>query len=254
MFLPCHSFAGWKRREGACTSPASVYLGQDMAFDTIIFDLDGTLVDTAGDLTASLNHALGVLGRPAVPPESVRAMVGHGARKLLERGLAATGAMTAELVEEGVAPFLAHYAANIAVHSRPFDGVERALDQLEAQGYRLGICTNKPAHLAESLVAELGWTRRFHALLGADSRPYRKPDPRHLTDTLSETGGRAALFVGDSRTDADTAIAAGVPLILVSFGYSTEPVEDLGALHVIGHYDDLLPSVDAIRSRPFKAG
>lgn len=223
-----------------------------MAADTIIFDLDGTLVDTAGDLTASLNHALGVLGRPAIDPAGVRAMVGHGARKLLEKGLSATGEMTPELVEAGVPLFLAHYAANIAVHSRPFDGAEAALDCLDARGLRLAICTNKPAGLAQALVAELGWTKRFRALLGADSRPWRKPDPRHLTDTLAQANGRSAIFVGDSRTDADTAKAARVPLVLVSFGYSTEAVDTLGADALIAHFDALVPAIDTIQ-RQFTA-
>jgi phosphoglycolate phosphatase len=220
-----------------------------MKADTIIFDLDGTLVDTAGDLAASLNHALGVLGRPAIDPDSVRPMVGHGARKLLELGLAATGPMTPELVEAGVAPFLSHYARNIAVHSRPFEGVEQALDALEGQGLGLAICTNKPFSLASALVSELGWTDRFRALLGADSRPWRKPDPRHLFDTLEQAGGTRAIFVGDSRTDAETASAANVPLVLVSFGYSTEAVEDLGADAVIHHFDSLSAAIATIQAQ-----
>ena len=223
-----------------------------MQADTIIFDLDGTLVDSADDLTASLNHALSVLGRPPIDPSGVRAMVGHGARKLLERGLAATGDVSPELIEAGVAPFLDYYGANIAVHSGPFEGVEEALTSLDAQGLRLAVCTNKPVALAQQLVGELGWQKRFRAVLGADSRPYRKPDPRHLTETLAEAGGNRAIFVGDSRTDADTAIAARVPLVLVSFGYSTEPVELLGADHVIGHFAELLPAIGAIQ-RQFSA-
>lgn len=219
-----------------------------MPIDTIVFDLDGTLVDTADDLTASLNHALAVLGRPPVPPADVRHMVGHGARRLLERGLAASGETSPELVEAGVAPFLDHYGANIATHSRPFDGVDAALDALAGQGRRLAICTNKPVRLAEALVHELGWAGRFQALLGADSRPFRKPDPRHLHETVAAAGGARALFVGDSKTDADTALAAGVPLILVDFGYSTEPVETLGADRLISHYDALLPAIADIQA------
>jgi len=220
-----------------------------MAFDTIAFDLDGTLVETAADLTASLNFALDALGRPPVPPESVRAMVGHGARKLLERGLSASGEMSAALVEAGMPHFFRHYSANIAVHSRPFDGVEAALDALAGQGLRLAICTNKPEGLARQLVAALGWEGRFQALLGADSRPWRKPDPRHLTETVVTAGGQRALFVGDSKTDADTAIAAQMPLVLVTFGYSTEPVETLGADMLIDHYDALLPAIAALTGR-----
>lgn len=210
-----------------------------MPFDLYVFDLDGTLVDTAPDLTASLNHALGVLGRPAIPAEAVRDMVGHGARKLLERGLAATGPVSDALVEQGVEPFLTYYRANIASGSRPFDGVEAALDRLAGQGARLAICTNKPESLARSLIAEFGWEQRFAALHGADSHPFRKPDPRHLTETIAAAGGGRSLFIGDSRTDAETALAAQVPLVLVSFGYSTEPVETLGADALIHHFDEL---------------
>lgn len=217
--------------------------------DTIVFDLDGTLVDTAGDLAASLNHALGALGRPPVPPVSVRAMVGQGARRLLAHGLAATGVMTADLVEAGVGPFLAHYGANIAVHSRPFEGVEPVLESLAGEGFRLAICTNKPEALARQLIEALGWAGRFQALLGADSRPWRKPDPRHLIDTVAEAGGRRALFVGDSRTDAETAQAAAVPLVLVGFGYSTEPVDSLGADHVIDHFAALPRAIGDIQAR-----
>ncbi len=225
-----------------------------MSADTIIFDLDGTLVDTAGDLAASLNHALGVLGRPSVDPAGVRAMVGQGARKLLERGLAVTGDLTPELVEAGVHPFLDHYAANIAVHSRPFEGVEQALAALEAQGLGLAICTNKPVALAGALVSELGWGNRFRAILGADSRPWKKPDPRHLTDTLAAARGRAAIFVGDSRTDAETAKAARVPLVLVSFGYSTDPVESLDADLLIDHFDALVPAIATIQGKFTRSG
>lgn len=208
---------------------------------TIVFDLDGTLVDTAGDLAASLNHALDVLGRPPVPPASVRAMVGRGARALLARGLAASGPATPELVEAGLGPFLAFYEANIATESRPFPHVEPVLDRLAAAGARLAICTNKPERLARLLLAALGWTGRFRALLGADSLPVRKPDPAHLLATISATGGSVgrALFVGDSETDALAANAAGVPLVLVRHGYSEIPVEALEAAAVIDGFHEL---------------
>lgn len=217
-----------------------------LPYDTIVFDLDGTLVDTAGDLAASLNHALGQLGRPPVAPESVRQMVGMGARRLLERGLAASGETTPALVEAGVPHFMAHYGANIAVHSQPFDGVEAALDALTDQGHRLAICTNKPEALARQLIAALGWQGRFHALSGADTWAWKKPDPRHLTDTVALAGGTRALFVGDSATDAATAKAAGVPLVLVTFGYSEVPVDGLGADRLIDHFDALAPAVASL--------
>ena len=212
---------------------------------TIIFDLDGTLVDTAPDLCAALNHALGVLGRPPVPADDVRHMVGHGARKLLERGLAASGGSTPELVEAGVPALLGYYAAHIADGSRPYPGVEAALDALAAAGCRLAICTNKPAALSAALVTALGWDGRFAANLGFDSVPAPKPDPGHLFAAISAAGGdpRQTVFVGDSITDTSTARAAKVPVIAVSFGFSDRPAAELGADIVIDHYDALLPAL-----------
>lgn len=209
--------------------------------ETVAFDLDGTLVDTAPDLTAALNHALAALGRPAVDPASVRAMVGQGARRLLERGLAATGGGGPELVEQGLEAFLSHYRANIAALSRPFAGAEAVLDSLAGAGMRLAICTNKPESLALDLLEALGWQGRFAAVLGADSRPFRKPDPRHLLATLEAAGavtGRAA-YVGDSATDSETARAAGVPFVLVTFGYSLEAPASLFAHQRIDRFGDL---------------
>lgn len=218
---------------------------------TIVFDLDGTLVDTAPDLCAALNHALGALGRPGVPAEDVRHMVGHGARKLLERGLAATGAVSPELVEAGVLPFLDFYAANIAVGSRPYPGVEAALDALAAAGCTVAICTNKPAALSAALITALGWGGRFAANLGFDSVPAPKPDPGHLFATIAAAGGDATktIFVGDSITDTTTARAAGVPVVAVSFGFSDRPVADLGADAVIDHYDALVPALHDLMAR-----
>jgi phosphoglycolate phosphatase len=242
------------RRGGAAHASGSATLalrweglrpqGRTMAL-TILFDLDGTLVDTAPDLTAALNHALAVLGRPPIPAGDVRHMVGRGVRALLERGLAATGAVSDELVDAGVTPFLDFYARNIAVGSRPFPGVETAMDRLAAAGHGLAVCTNKPQALADRLIATLGWTARFRAVVGADSVPARKPDPGHVLATLAAAGGEAsrALFVGDSRTDAEAARAAGLPLVLVRFGYSEEAVDELGAGALIGHFDGLEAAV-----------
>ncbi|KAB7648590.1 phosphoglycolate phosphatase [Polymorphobacter fuscus] len=211
----------------------------------VAFDLDGTLVDTAPDLCAALNHALGVLGRSPVPAADVRHMVGHGARKLLERGLAATGVMTPDLVEAGVPALLDYYAAHIADGSRPYPGVEAALDMLARAGCTLAICTNKPVALSRALVTALGWDGRFAANLGFDSVPSPKPDPEHLLATIRAAGGAAAetVFVGDSITDTTTARAAGIPVIAVSFGFSDRPTAALGADIVIDHYDALLPAL-----------
>jgi phosphoglycolate phosphatase len=218
----------------------------DFPFDVVAFDLDGTLADTAPDLTASLNHALGVLGRAAVPQESVRHMVGHGARALLEKGLAATGIMTPALVDEGFPIFLDYYERNIAVGTRPYPGVEAAMDALAAQGVRVAVCTNKLEGLARELIEALGWTNRFAAILGGDTLPVRKPDPAPLLETIARSGGGRAAFVGDSITDTDTARAARIPCVAVSFGFSDRPPEQLGADILIDHFDALIPALERL--------
>jgi phosphoglycolate phosphatase len=212
---------------------------------TVVFDLDGTLVDTGPDLTAALNHALGVLGRREVDEESVKEMVGLGARKLLERGLAATGVMTDELIDAGVSPFLEFYAANICVGSKPYDGLEAAMDELMAQGATLAVCTNKPQRLSELLIVALGWNGRFAAVLGADRVPQRKPHPAHLLSTIEAAGGdpRSSAFVGDSIVDVTAARAAEVPVVVVSFGFPDRPATTLGADAVIDSYAELIPAL-----------
>lgn len=212
---------------------------------TVVFDLDGTLVDTGPDLTAALNHALGVLGRREVDEESVKEMVGLGARKLLERGLEATGVMTDELIDAGVQPFLDYYAANICVGSKPYDGLEAAMDELVAAGVTLAVCTNKPQRLSELLIDAIGWNGRFAAILGADRVPQRKPHPAHVLSTIEAAGGdpRSAAFIGDSIVDVTAAKAAEVPVIAVSFGFPDRPAETLGADAVIDSYADLIPAL-----------
>ena len=216
--------------------------------DTIVFDLDGTLVDTGPDLTAALNHALGELGRSPVPLAQVRDMVGHGARKLLERGLAATGEMTTDLIDAGFPLFMDFYRTNICVHSVPYPGVERAMDALATAGARLAVCTNKPQGLSEQLLGALGWTDRFAAIVGADAVPERKPHPDHLLTTIARAGGERAstAYVGDSIVDVTTAKAADVPVIAVSFGFPDRPVETLGADQIIDNYDELIPALSRL--------
>ena len=210
----------------------------------VIFDLDGTLVDTAPDLCAALNHALGELGRAPVDAEVVRHLVGHGARALLEAGLALTGDTSATLVDAGMPPFLRYYAAHIADASRPYDGVEAALDALAAAGTVLAVCTNKPVGLANALLDALGWTARFAAVLGGDSVPARKPDGAHVATTAAAAGYdlEACVFVGDTAVDVAAARAAGVPVIVVAFGFAPD-AHALGADAVIDRYDELLPAL-----------
>jgi phosphoglycolate phosphatase len=212
-------------------------------FRTVVFDLDGTLADTAPDLTAALNHALGELKRPPVPAEDVRHMVGHGARALLQRGLAATGEVSEALIEQGFPIFLAHYEAHIADRSRPFPGVEQALAALEAQGIALAVCTNKLETLTHKFIAAIGWEGRFAAIVGGDTLAVRKPDPAPLLEAIARAGGGPAAFVGDSITDTDTAKAAAIPCIALSFGFADRPAGELGADRVIDHWDELVQTL-----------
>jgi phosphoglycolate phosphatase len=221
--------------------------------ETIVFDLDGTLVDSAPDLTAALNAVLTREGRPAVPLDAVRHMVGRGARYLIERAMEASGAPTdGAATDDLVQHFLQHYEANIAVTSRPFAGAEVIARRLAAMGHRLGICTNKPEGLSLKLLSELNLRELFPVVLGADSRTYRKPDPRHLLDTVTTLRGRpeSAVLIGDSDTDVKTARAANVPVIVVSFGYTEIPAHELGADAVIDHFEALEDALAAIGGAP----
>jgi phosphoglycolate phosphatase len=215
-------------------------------FDVVAFDLDGTLADTAPDLAASLNHVLGALGRPIVDAESVRHLVGHGARALIRKGLATSGEAPEALVARGYPLYLDHYAANICVGTRCYPAVEEAMDALAARGVRLAICTNKPERLTHLLVDALGWTGRFAAIVGADTLPVRKPDPLPLLEAIARAGGGRAAFVGDSITDAETARAAGLLFVAVSFGFSDRPVQELGADAVIDSYAELIPALEQL--------
>lgn len=214
-----------------------------IGFDVVAFDLDGTLADTGADLAASLNHMLKRLGRSTLPPDSVRHLVGHGTGALVRRGLAATGPVSEDLVERGYSIFLDHYSDNICNRTTAYPGIEPALDALARQGIALSICTNKPEALTLRLVEALSWNGRFNAVIGGDSLPVRKPDAAPLHEVIARAGGGRAAFVGDSIIDADTARAADIPFIAVSFGFSDRPSERLGADIVIDSYDELLPAL-----------
>ncbi len=209
---------------------------------TIAFDLDGTLVDTAPDLIGALNILLGEEGLPPLALSSARVMVGRGARALIEQGFAADGApLDAESAPALVERFIALYLARIADESRPFPGVETALDELAAAGARLVVCTNKRTDLSLALLDALGLTPRFAAVIGADLAPTPKPDASHLLTAIAAAGGRAdrAIMVGDSASDIGAARAAGVPSVVVSFGYTEIPAADLGADVLIDRFDQL---------------
>lgn len=200
-----------------------------LPFDVVVFDLDGTLVDSSADLAAALNHVLARMGRPVVDEATVRRLVGRGARVLIREGLALSGESSEALVEENYPAFIDYCADHICVGTRPYPGVEATLDALGARGARRAICTNKPERLTHLLVQALGWQECFEAIVGADTTGARKPDPAPLHEAIARAGGRRAVLVGDSITDAETARAAGLPFVAVSYGFADRPVEALGA-------------------------
>ena len=214
----------------------------DLNGATIAFDLDGTLVDTAPDLVGSLNAILAEESLPALPFDEVRLMVGRGARALLERGFAAAGApLDAEHAPPLVQRFIDLYLTRIADESAPFPGVVETLADLKAAGSRLVVCTNKLTHLSVALLDATGLTPFFDAVVGADSAPAAKPDGRHVAAAVAAVSGDVAraVMVGDSINDALGARNAGVPSVLVSFGYTEDPVETLGGDLVVHSFLDV---------------
>jgi len=217
---------------------------------TVVFDLDGTLVDTAPDLTNALNFVLTREGLPAVPLEAARAMIGAGARKLIERGLEVDGrAAGPGDVTRLTNDFIDHYAAHIADQSRPFEGLEDALDDLAALGYRFAVCTNKLEWLSKLLLEQLGLSARFSAICGADTFGVSKPDPAILRQTIIRAGGdvASAVMVGDAGPDVGVARRAGIPVIGVTFGYTEVPLADFKPDRLIGHMRELPAAVDSLR-------
>lgn len=215
----------------------------------IVFDLDGTLVNSAPDLHAALNHCLVEAGRTPVALESVRHMVGQGARMLLKRGLRATGDLPAgDEFEELAEMFFDYYAQHLADLTQPYSGVVESLTELEEAGAIMGVCTNKPYQFAAPLIEQLDLARFFRFVAGADTFTVRKPDAGHLTGTLKEMGYMSgpAFMVGDSESDILVAQNAGVPSIAVSYGYTTVPVAELGPDHIIDDFNSLFPLISRL--------
>ncbi len=216
---------------------------------TIVFDLDGTLVDTAPDLIGALNFVLDREGLPPVPLESARDMIGAGARKLIERGLELEGRSAAhEDMTRLTGDFIDYYAAHIADASRPFEGLEGALDDLQTLGYRFAVCTNKLEWLSKLLLDQLGLSSRFAAICGADTFGVSKPDPAILQQTIARAGGQlsSAIMVGDAGPDIGVARRAGVPVIGVGFGYTAVPIADLKPDRLISHMRELPAAVQSL--------
>jgi len=222
-----------------------------MPAQTIVFDLDGTLIDTAPDLVDTLNVVFAREGLPPVPYDTARNLIGGGARAMIARGIAAEGRVFEPAkLEQMFVDFIAHYTTNIARRSRPFPGLIDALDALAGSGYRFAVCTNKLERLSVLLLEELKIASRFEAICGQDTFGIQKPDPEVLRRTIAAAGGspQRAIMIGDSATDIRTARAAGIPVIAVDFGYSERPVAEFGPDRIISHFAQLPESVAAIFS------
>jgi phosphoglycolate phosphatase len=213
-------------------------------FDIVGFDLDGTLIDTSGDLAAAVNFAIGTVGRAAFPVDAIRPFVGKGAKVMLERALAASGGCDEALLSDLLPVLLDHYQQNLAIHSIPYPGLAAAMDALDAAGVRLAICTNKAERFAVPLMHQLGLADRFASIIGGDTVGVGKPDPAPIHAMIERAGGGRCVFVGDTINDIAGARNAGVPSVAVSFGFLDGPVEALDADGVIDHFDELVPLLE----------
>lgn len=215
----------------------------------VVFDLDGTLAETAPDIMGTLNVILQKEGMEPIAIDRARELVGAGARALIERTFKLYGRpLDAAKLESLFEDFLVVYAGNVASNSHLFAGVIEALDVLAAEGFKLAVCTNKPILHTRLILDHFGIADRFAAVAGRDSFPYAKPDPRHLTLTIEAAGGdpKRAVMIGDSRTDIATARAAGIPCICVPFGYTDVAIETLEPDVIIQHFDELAAAVKEV--------
>jgi phosphoglycolate phosphatase len=220
-----------------------------MPVPTIVYDLDGTLADTAEDLMATLNWLLAREGFTPLKVESAGSLLGAGARGLIKSGFAASGrSLDPEAIERLFRDYLEHYNAHILVRTQLYPGVDKALAAFDRAGWRQAICTNKIERSAKLLIQKLGIANRFAFVCGQDTFGIGKPDAKPLLGTIAAAGGvrEHAVMVGDSGTDIKTARAAGVPVIAVDFGYADVPVKELGPDRVISHFDQLMEACDAL--------
>jgi len=217
-------------------------------FDIVGFDLDGTLLDTSASLTKAVNFALAQAGRPPLHIDEVRPMIGGGAKRMLEKGLEASGGYDPEEMKQLYPQLLDFYRDNISEGSVPYPGLLDAIDKLLADDVRLGIVTNKFERLAVKLLDELGLLDRFVAVIGGDTmgKGHAKPSAMPIREMMARAGGGSAVFLGDSIYDTLAAKNAGIPSIAVSFGFLMGPVEDLAADAVIDRYDELIPTLAAL--------
>ena len=215
---------------------------EDLEGSAVLFDLDGTLVDTAADLTAAMNYALSQSGIEPLRVDQVRHLVGHGSRAMLVQGFELSTGMAADqgTLDVAQAIFLDHYMNNIAIHSAPFDGVLALIEALRDRGVKMGICTNKPEAMARLLVESLNIDTLFESIVGGETAGVAKPDPAPVKLCLKQTGASRAIFVGDSDTDIRAAQATGLPCLLVEFGYGPTTLQ-IQANAIIRDYKSALP-------------
>lgn len=218
----------------------------------IAFDLDGTLVDTAPDLVRALNAAIVPEGLEPVPIAAVRAMVGRGARALIERAYERAGApaLSGDALEARLDRFMDAYRSGIADQSVPFEGVVDALDVFAANGAELSVCTNKPTSLAVPLLTELGLADRFVRIIGPEDAPAKKPDPRHLETAIGGKADSKSVLVGDSEPDARAAREAGAWCVIFEDGYSEKPAGALGADRLFRRWSELPALIADLLGRP----
>ena len=208
---------------------------------TVVFDLDGTLADTSGDLLAAANACFRDLGLGDLLTAADKGTALKGGRAMLRLGFSRVQGFDETHVDAQYQPLLAAYAQDIDSHTYLYDGAMQAVATLKSAGYKVAICTNKPEGLAEALLQSLGVRHEFAALLGADTLPVRKPDPEHLFETVRRAGGDISrcVLIGDTATDRDTSRNAGVPSILVTFGPGDDDVRDFAPEGLISHFDQL---------------
>lgn len=222
-----------------------------MPLPTLVFDLDGTLIDTAPDLILATNHTLETAGFAPVAHDMIRPYISFGTRRMLQEGLAHQGASVSEAkLDDMFERLIAFYTRNMTASSVPFDGICDVLETLGRRGQTVAICTNKLEGMAKQLMGELALEHHFKVITGRDTFPVSKPDPGHLLGTIRLAGGDPAnsIMVGDSTTDHATARAAGVPIIGVTFGYTDVPMAELDCDAVISHYDAFFGALEQVLS------
>ena len=227
-------------------------LHEAMKNATLVFDLDGTLVDSLPDLVAATNHALADLSLPAVSAETLRKAVGFGARRMIVDALAQSGqALSEPHLDRLLERFLAYYEPNIARETRPFEGAIPVIEAFRAEGARIAICTNKRLALTEMLLEALAIGHLFDAVAGRDSFANYKPHPEHVRGAVAMAGGtlQSAIMIGDTGIDIAAARNAGIPVIGCTFGYSDQPLESLAPDAIISHYSELAGTVRTLLAR-----